>query len=191
MMKFREFLPVRRDNPKQVRRYSEHKDELREDFHERCGYCGDSDYFRMEYYEVDHFVPKEVLKTIGITDYSNLVYSCRSCNNSKRDNWPTEDEHLHNDGSVGFIDPCNTDYDKQFERNDDGSIVPQTPLGTWMFSALNLGNPKHRIVWMLTTIKERLELLKSLDLKLLDAEQSRAIIELYRQYLTLEDTLRK
>ena len=60
-----------------------------------------------------------------------------------------------------------------------------------MFSALNLGNPKHRIVWMLTTIKERLELLKSLDLKLLDAEQSRAIIELYRQYLALEDTLRK
>ena len=60
-----------------------------------------------------------------------------------------------------------------------------------MFYTLNLGNPKHRIVWMLTAIKERLELLKSVDLESLDAEQSRAIIELHRQYMTLEDTLRK
>ena len=190
-MKFREFLPVRRDNPKQVRHYSQHKDELREDFHKCCGYCGDSDYFRMEYYEVDHFAPKEVLETIALTDYSNLVYSCRSCNNSKRATWPTGDEHVHNDGKVGFIDPCNADYDQQFERNADGSIVPTTPLGEWMFSALNLGNPKHRIIWMLMTIKEKIESLKSLDLDVLDARQSRAIIELYQQYVTLENTLRK
>ena len=190
-MKFRDFLPVRRNNPKQVRHYSQHKDELREDFNMCCGYCGDSDYYRMEYYEVDHFVPKESLKSIGLNEYSNLVYSCRSCNNSKRDKWPTGNEQVHNDGNVGFIDPCNSDYDQQFERNHDGSIVPQTPLGEWMFSALNLANPKHRIIWMLTTIKERIELLETLGHGVLDDEQIRAINELYQQYMKLEDTLRK
>ena len=60
-----------------------------------------------------------------------------------------------------------------------------------MFSALNLGNPKHRIIWMLMTIKEKIESLKSLNLDLLDAGQTRAIIELYQQYMTLENTLRK
>lgn len=190
-MKFRKFLPVRRGDPRQVRHYSQHKDELREDFHKCCGYCGDSDYFRMEYYEVDHFAPKEVMKTIELTDYSNLVYSCRSCNNSKRAKWPTGDEHVHNAENVGFIDPCNPDYDQQFERNTDGSIVPTTLIGEWMFSALNFGNPKHRIIWMLMTIKDKMETLKSMDLGSLDLEQSRAIIELFQQYMALEDTLRK
>ena len=41
---------------------------------------------------------------ISPTEYSNLVYSCRSCNNSKRAKWPTGDENVHNDGEQGFID---------------------------------------------------------------------------------------
>lgn len=190
-MRFREFLPVRRDNPKQVSRYSQHKDELREDFHKCCGYCGDSDYFRTEYYEVDHFAPKEVLKTITLTDYSNLVYSCRNCNNSKRAQWPTGDEHVHNDGNVGFIDPCNADYDRQFKRNTDGSIVPTTPLGEWMFTALDFGNPKHRIVWRLAILKTKIESLQQLPMDSLDKGQIQLLHEWFSEYMKLEDDLRK
>ena len=56
---------------------------------------------------------------------------------------------------------------------------------------LNLANPKHRIIWMLTTIKERIESLETLGHGVLDDEQIRAINELYQQYMKLEDTLRK
>ena len=102
---FRHRTPKRRENPEAKNHYSDYKPELREDFNERCGYCGDHDFFRQSYYEIDHFVPRKKLKVIALNDYSNLVYACRSCNNAKRAKWPTGDEKVHNDGKVGFIDP--------------------------------------------------------------------------------------
>ena len=55
---FRKITPTRRDNVPAGKKYQEYKPLLREDFHQRCGYCGDHDYFRETFYEIDHFVPK-------------------------------------------------------------------------------------------------------------------------------------
>ena len=123
-MDFRHKTPSRRVNSPTKSDYKKYRKELREDFNERCGYCGDHDFFRQTYYEIDHFVPQDKLKTISPNEYSNLVYSCRSCNNSKRAKWPTNDEHVHNDGRIGFIDPCDPKYAEQFQRGADGSIIP-------------------------------------------------------------------
>lgn len=149
MAAFRIKHPQRRNITHSVVSHREHKNDLRIDFNERCGYCDCWDKFKTTYYEVDHFIPESILTIMSKTDYWNLVYACRSCNNAKRKKWPTNDENISNQNNQGFIDPCHDDYAKQFERSDNGEIRPITDLGKWMFIALKLDKPQHSIIWQL------------------------------------------
>lgn len=188
MTDFRKITPIRSVSVPQYATYNKYKSLLREDFHERCGYCGDHDFFRETYYEVDHFVPKDYLKNISLTAYSNLVYSCRLCNNYKRKKWPSKDENIHNDGLHGFIDPCDPTYAEQFERLTDGTIYPKTVIGNWMWTALNFGNPAHRIKYKLEEIKI---LLSEIDkLQFSSVEELNVINDLNKAYRELEEQLR-
>jgi len=101
---FRNYTPKRRSITVKVSSYREHNDNLKIDYHNRCGYCGSIDTWRIVWFEIDHFVPRKYLVKISDTDYSNLVYACRSCNNAKRAHWPTKDENIHNRNDEGFID---------------------------------------------------------------------------------------
>ena len=188
MADFRQQTPVRSTGVPKLEPYGKYKPQLRLDFHERCGYCGDHDFFRETYYEVDHFVPKDFLKTISLTEYSNLVYSCRLCNNHKRKKWPTRDETVHNDGIQGFIDPCDLSYPAQFERMTDGSIYAKTTLGCWMWSALNLGHPAHRLKWKIEKLKVLLDELGAIEMD--SIEDLKAYKNLSTTYLDLEEQLR-
>lgn len=189
MEDFRKLTPFRRTNVENSKDISKYKNLLRQDFNERCGYCGDHEFFRDSFYEIDHFVPKKYLKTISETEYSNLVYSCRACNNFKRAKWPTKDENIHNNGKEGFIDPCNSEYAKQFQRINDGSIYPTTELGNWIWSALNLGNPVHRIKWKLELLRCKIMILKDLvDVNSID--DLRLVNEMYQIYFDLEEQLK-
>lgn len=162
IMEFRKKTPIRRTNPKPTANYREYKKDLREDFGCRCGYCDDHDYFRITDYQIDHFVPRTQLKSIKLTDYSNLVYACRSCNLSKWNKWPSCNEKIANDGKEGFVDPCNSEFDKLFSRNKRGEIIAETPLGIWMWKALNLGNPVHSVVWKLEQIHKKIDKLQAI-----------------------------
>ena len=88
MPALRETIPARRVNPTlnpTGSDWSHHKPDLKEDFNSHCGYCYSYDGYRHTYFEVDHFVPKSlILKNgwgISLTQYTNLVYSCKFCNN--------------------------------------------------------------------------------------------------------------
>ncbi len=137
-MKVRDKLPTRRPVPSlnpTGTNWSEHKPDLRADFHQHCGYCGSFDGFSHTYFEVDHFVPKslfEITGKISYCQYSNLVYSCKFCNNIKSSKWPSKDETIPNKNDQGFIDPEKIDYDNQIYRTNKGSIRWQTNLGKWM-----------------------------------------------------------
>lgn len=185
-MKFRDHTPSRRPNPKKYADYHAYKDFLREDFHSRCGYCDCHDRFSDVPFQIDHFIPRAVIKTIAENDYNNLVYSCRRCNRAKWDKWPTGDENTHNNGTQGFIDPCDPHYAEQFERNDRGEIISKTELGNWMWIELDFGNPAHRIIWMLTQLRKELEDIR----KMPQASEDKKIITLYNMYTNLEDELR-
>jgi uncharacterized protein (TIGR02646 family) len=145
--KLRDKTPQRRSNIEEQKNYKQYRNNLILDFDGRCGYCGDRDWPRKEYFEIDHFVPKDKMVKIKETDYSNLVYACRSCNNSKRAKWPTGDESKPNNGKIGWIDPCNEEYDDQFERAETGAIVAKTELGKWMYENLKLWKKQHEILW--------------------------------------------
>lgn len=185
-MKFRERKPVRREDPKKCADYHDYRASLKDDFHGRCGYCDDSDRFSDVQYQIDHFVPKAVMTSIADNDYGNLVYACRRCNRAKWDKWPTGDENSPNDGAVGFIDPCDSKYDQQFIRNERGEIIPLTALGNWMWNEMDLGNPAHRIIWMLTQIRKEMETISSHAQEGADAKMAL----LCNKYFTLEDQLK-
>lgn len=191
MNDFRRRTPSRRLYPSSQSQYSNYKSELREDFNERCGYCGDHDFFRTTFYEIDHFVPKEQFKTIKANTYSNLVYSCRSCNNSKRAKWPTNDESIHNNGKVGFIDPCDQNYQEQFHRGKDGSIIADTQLGQWIYSALNFANPVHRIVWNMERLRVLIQDINThVELGGENQEVSTDILKIVDAYFKYENELK-
>jgi len=182
MIPFRKETPKRRDIKTVVAKYSDHRDELKMDYKCRCGYCNDIDIWRTVWFEIDHFVPQKYLKTIKDTDYSNLVYACRSCNNSKRAHWPTGDELIHHKDDEGFIDPCDNNYENQFVRYDNGRIIHQTRLGKWMYYKLKLHKPQHEIIWQIEELDNLIEecekLLETMDN---DALKDR-VLGLYREY---------
>ena len=112
---FRDFTPKRQNITRKVSDYKNHRSDLKNDFKERCGYCNDIYVWRFASFEIDHFIPRKKDKKTFLTiksetDYSNLVYACKSCNNSKSNKWPTNDENLHNENDIGFIDPCDDNY---------------------------------------------------------------------------------
>lgn len=91
------------------------RDPLTELFRNNCAYCGiytDKNHDG----EVDHFFPKE-LDTQGDSIYSwdNYVWSCHSCNNKKRSNYP-------------LINPCNENETKEiyFHSADGRYVVKST-----------------------------------------------------------------
>jgi len=159
---FRNHTPVRQVITTKVSDHKKHRENLQIDFKNRCAYCDDIAIWRVAWYEVDHFVPRKHLKTILPTDYSNLVFACRSCNNAKWSHWPTLSETEHNKNDEGFIDPCDQTYNDQFSRRHDGRIIPETNLGSWMYNTLKLYKPQHEIIWnieQLDSLIDEVELL--------------------------------
>jgi hypothetical protein len=160
MIPLREKKPVRRLITKAVNSWGDHKPDLKIDFNDRCAYCDSYDGLRHTWYEVDHFIPKAFFRQFGnITDtqYDNLVYSCKFCNNGKLNKWPSQSETVFNDGKVGFVDPCSEEYDSHFYRNADGSIMWTSELGKWMHQTAFKFDQRERgikLLWNLQKLKE-------------------------------------
>lgn len=127
--------------------YTAYRNELRTDFHGCCGYCDDSDERcdRISFH-IDHFVPKTRFPALE-TEYGNLVYACRFCNIHKSSKWIGNDHAVHNDGTIGFIDPCTADYDDHVHRDAHGRICGRTDLGKYIVKELNLGLLRHELLW--------------------------------------------
>lgn len=180
---FRAHTPKRRNITRIVHSHGEHRDDLKLDYIDRCGYCNDIDILRFIWFEIDHFVPRKHLNNISETDYSNLVYSCRSCNNAKRAKWPTRDENIHNHNNIGFIDPCEDDYKNQFERLNTGRIKPKTDLGEYMYNEMKLYKPQHEIIWNLEQLDALILEVRELVTQLPDDfDLSKRLNNLYNTY---------
>ncbi|MBY0479708.1 MAG: HNH endonuclease [Chitinophagaceae bacterium] len=178
-MVFREHIPTRSNIKTVVVNYAAHRVDLRRDYQNRCGYCDDVDTWRFSWFEIDHLVPQKYLVSILPTDYSNLVYACRSCNNSKRAQWPTKKEEIHNHNDEGFIDPCDASYSDQFSRAVNGRIVAETNLGAWMYKALKFYKPQHEIIWNIEQLDNMIDEIEALsaDSVLLDQ-----LLDCYRNF---------
>ena len=181
-MRLRNTIPARTDNVEHQDDYRAYRKQLASDFNHRCGYCDDRDVPRAASFEIDHFVP-QTIDSNRVTDYSNLVYACKSCNNAKRAKWPTGDKSRPNDGKVGWVDPCSEEYDVQLERGTDGKIHPTTELGQWMYDNLKLWKKQHEILWNCEQLEANINKLYSLFKKgQLPEKHKDELIDLFYRY---------
>ncbi len=190
MNSFREKTPTRRNDVAFKKNYQEYNSLLKEDFNKRCGYCDDHLGWRNSFYEIDHFIPKFFLEESEYSNYDNLVLACRFCNNSKRSKWPSKDRARPNDGKIGFVDPCNEEYDSHFKRNSEGEILHQSDLGLWMYKELKLYLKRHSILWQVEKIDKVLKEFKELRLHEKDTHKD-LIIKMQYYFQDYIDMLRE
>ena len=62
MSVFRLENPKRRNITTTISGYRKHKDNLKKDFLNRCGYCDSIDTWRFVWFEIDHFVPQKYVR---------------------------------------------------------------------------------------------------------------------------------
>lgn len=187
---FRDYTPERRNITTIVAKYNDHKEDLQIDFKKRCGYCNSPDSWKLTYYEIDHFIPEHILTIKSNTDYSNLIYACRSCNNSKRKKWPTNDENIPNANDEGWVDPCNKTYNSHFSRRPDGTIMFETNLGKWMYTSLKLHKPQHQVVYNLEQLDTLIKELEDLNSTVKNDVITTLLLNTYRNYKTYIDRFR-
>ena len=92
--------------------------DLRSRFQGICGYCEEKAAFG----EVEHFKPKSKFPEL-VYIWSNWIFSCNSCGNTKNNKWPPG----------GYVDPCACSTQERPERFFDfnlrnGRIVPKSGL---------------------------------------------------------------
>jgi len=135
--------------------YHKYECDLQRDFQYICGYCGKHEMITHKGMEPDHFVPDRIDPSRK-TDYTNLVYSCFTCNRKKSGKWPTEDKDLYNNGIEGFVDPASDAYDQHLKRDADGAIVFCSDVGEYMHKkafAFNIRPIKE--VWKASQLYEK------------------------------------
>lgn len=168
-----------------VKKYASHssyKVFLREDFHQRCAYCNLKDDQITTYFEVDHFIPSEICKEYNrldlLTDYSNLIYSCKKCNVAKSNKYygPKNTNNLEN---KLFYDPVVIPYENIFFRNELGGIDSYDVKGRQMIVDLKLYRLSHNLVW-LSEEMERICCL--LNKKIVNESDERKCMLLYKAY---------
>lgn len=144
--------------------YKDYEPDLRIDFFHMCGYCGKHEMVSHKGMEPDHLVPDRIDPSRKC-DYSNLVYSCFTCNRKKLGKWPTKDKSKINDGQVGFVDPATEEYDKHLGRTERGDLEYYTPVGQYMYEkAFKFDIRPTRIIWKASKLSELLsELNESID----------------------------
>ena len=173
------------------RHYRDYKQNLRNDFSRRCGYCDANDqYFGgVTGAHIDHFAPKSVFRVLEHV-YDNLVYSCPFCNRAKSNKWIGTDATIPNDGVRGFVDPCGPELDIHVARDEFGGIIPSTELGEFILKNLKLRLLRHRTIWQaqrledllkrLLDLRRRLDRQDALYLQLIDAIAD--VVQEYLQY---------
>lgn len=141
---------ITRSCPKPKNKYSDYRSILKQDFCGRCAYCNLSDESITTPFEIDHFVPQAAFKDVRpelLTDYNNLIYSCKKCNNAKRGQFSGDLSVAHPTNEL-FYDPVLVDYNKIFYRNELGAIASDDAKGKQMIKILKLYRPIHILGWL-------------------------------------------
>ncbi|WP_235905030.1 HNH endonuclease [Eggerthella guodeyinii] len=130
--------------------YREYRSDLERDFHCRCAYCNLHKESVTTPFEIDHFIPKAAFDGVRddlATDYSNLVYSCKKCNQAKGAKFEG-DINAFEATNERFYDPAKVDYNTVFYRNEYGCISSNDEKGRRMIVDLRLYRPIHVLGWI-------------------------------------------
>lgn len=131
--------PTRSYSGPELNNHRDYINFLRKDFNYRCGYCDVCEPTEgKENFEIDHFIPIAVKPELK-TKYSNLIYSCKTCNRSKREK--TID-----------LNPIENDYEEHFCRCQYGKILPITDVGEDTWKKLKFYLLKRKYSWQISKL---------------------------------------
>jgi hypothetical protein len=166
---FRQISP-KRTCTKTYASYRSYKPYLASDFNSRCGYtdCPDFWFGGKNTFHIDHFKPFSKKPELE-TDYKNLVYCCSYVN------------ILKSDDEGDYLDPCDNDFNEHFDRDTDGSIIPKNDSkeAKYMFSKLQLGLTRYRLIWKLEEMREKKNKIKEAIENLKNKERRPQLLEIY------------
>ncbi len=111
------------------------RQQLRERFDYRCGYCGTHEIEHGSLLEIDHFRPR----TQGGSDrLDNLVYACTACNRAKAAYWPATTAPPHRK----LLHPLEDTLADHARLGEDGQLTPTTQRGEFHVMWLRLNRPQ-------------------------------------------------
>ncbi len=143
----------RRHHPTGYKRYTSFKPWLRDEFEYRCAFCLRRELWSEDdkaAFHVEHRLPEDDHPALRL-DYTNLIFSCGTCNDFKGT-------------QLDIPDPLKVPFGKHLTVKPDGSIRPRTKTGRVLVKALRLNRAS------LTEVRrKRLQFLALL----LDKEQAR------------------
>lgn len=130
---------VRRHGPRGYKNYKSYRDWLRDEFTFRCVYCLHREqwYKRGSVFHIEHFNPV-ASDPSGKLEYTNLLYSCATCNEAKGD-------------ALDLPDPCKVAFSDCLRVLPNGKIKPLNRDGTALEQVLRLNNDdnvRHRKRWL-------------------------------------------
>lgn len=173
-------VPVRLYNGNEYKNYRDYKPHLRKDFKKKCGYTGCVDHWfgGVTTFQIDHFLPQSLHPHLK-TKYSNLIYCCSFVNRAKS----------NDDGN--YLDPCDTDYNIHFYRNQKGEIIPfpASAKAVYMHKKLKLYLSRYSIIWTLEQLENQMYELQTLIEQTDDAQAKALFVEVgikynnYKKYL--------
>jgi uncharacterized protein (TIGR02646 family) len=146
------------------------KDVLIEQFNNKCAYCGTSlgDTNRSV---IDHFYPKSKYPD-RVYDIDNLILSCRVCDLSKSDRFPTAP-----DGSPLLINPRFDNIEDYIKIDNTGLAIPLNEKGKVTIDALHLN---------------RVELIEDRKIRFLEKEVIASYAKINKEYYsTFQENLEK
>ncbi|MDE6261135.1 MAG: HNH endonuclease [Oscillospiraceae bacterium] len=163
-MKIKDFKThkITRSTPPYQSDYARYKPFLKIDFCGRCAYCNLKDITITTPFEVDHFIPRASFKDGRMdldTDYRNLIYSCKKCNNAKRKQFSGDIHSAHPTNEL-FYDPVAVDYNDIYYRNHLGAIDSDDEKGKRTITRLKLYRPIHILSWLCEEMYETAERLE-------------------------------
>lgn len=130
---------IKRNTPsKQYSNYTSYKQLLRIEFNHSCAYCNtkESELGGSKSFHIDHYRPKRHFPDLANV-YSNLLYTCRDCNNYKADYWPTFWQKIT---GLFIINPCEQDPESHIDRSNS-FWSEKSKLGLWNLTKLRLNSP--------------------------------------------------
>ena len=117
--------------------YRQYKETLRHDFFFSCAYCTITEHEAETInFNIDHYEPQS-LKPELTNSYSNLMYSCRYCNNYKGDLSPPP---AARDAGFRFFRPDLDAYEDHF-KVEDKCLEYKTGIGDFSIMYLDLNRP--------------------------------------------------
>lgn len=137
------FLPhlTRRLNYPHYRKYSQYREEIRQDCKGRCVYCDvhENELGGADQMTIDHFRPKSIDEFKHLQhEPTNLVWACRICNENKQSKWPAIGTSQTYVKDQGFIDPFIEDRNLFFDVTITGEFVALANPARWMIARLRL-----------------------------------------------------